>query len=239
MKNLFLFLAITALLLSLNSCNDDDLSCIRVSSEVITDTRELNNFNSVVMNTVGNLKITQGPEFEVRLTGPDNVVPLILMNAQNNVLNISSENCFNGSYELLVEVTAPAFEFLIMAGIGNIETTNAIAGEEITMQLTGIGDFNVSFDMEKIHTLISGQGNINYSGTTDFHEIICNGQMTLKAYDLITNQTSIRLIGTGDSEVTANENLDVVIEGTGNVYYKGNPEVITLITGTGEVIDAN
>lgn len=239
MKNLFLILSFAAITFSLQSCNDDELSCIRAGSNNITEPRDLENFHSIVINTVGNLKITQGPEFDVKLTGPDNVVPLILTDVQNNVLNISSQNCFNGSYELVIEITAPDIRLISMAGVGNIETTNTIASEEVTIQLTGIGDVNATLNVEKVHTLISGQGTITYTGLADFHELICSGQFSLKSYDLITNHTSIRIIGSGDSEITANENLDVVIEGSGNVYYKGSPQINSNITGSGAVINAN
>ena len=43
----------------------------------------------------------------------------------------------------------------------------------------------------------------------------------------------------GDAEVRVANRLDVRISGSGDVFYKGQPEINDIITGSGDVIDAN
>jgi hypothetical protein len=35
------------------------------------------------------------------------------------------------------------------------------------------------------------------------------------------------------------DQLDAVISGSGNIYYRGHPNISKTITGTGHVVDAN
>ncbi len=52
---------------------------------------------------------------------------------------------------------------------------------------------------------------------------------------LSADECNIDIIGAGICEITVNNALDVKIEGTGSVYYKGSPQVNTDIEGTGKV----
>ncbi len=45
--------------------------------------------------------------------------------------------------------------------------------------------------------------------------------------------------GSGGISVTVNTNLDAIIRGRGDVFYKGNPMINENISGSGNVIDAN
>ncbi len=42
--------------------------------------------------------------------------------------------------------------------------------------------------------------------------------------------------GSGNTEITANNQLKVTIAGSGNVYYRGTPVITTTIAGSGAVI---
>jgi hypothetical protein len=39
--------------------------------------------------------------------------------------------------------------------------------------------------------------------------------------------------------VTVDNDLDITISGSGDVFYKGHPDINSSITGSGKVIDAN
>lgn len=238
MKHLvFLLLAWSTLLYS--SCDTDGIDCIRVSSNTISESRDHKDFTGVVTTVVGNLELTQGPEYNVEILGPENVVERTKTAVQSNLLVVSTDDCFNGQYELLIKVTAPEFSTINFSGIGTLSTPNTLTGKIVEVDLLGIGDIDADIEADTLYTNVSGDVNINYSGAALRHEFQSTGQFALKAFPLITDHTSLRIIGIGDSEVTANETLKIVIEGTGNVGYKGAPQIEQSITGSGAVIDMN
>lgn len=239
MKNIFFLAGVILGGVLFSSCDSDQITCVRASSNIITEDRENKDFKGVVFNQVGDLKLTQGPDFSVKITGPDNVVALTFTVIENGLLVISSRDCFNGSYELLVEITAPEFEEIGMVGVGDVESVGMITGDIMEVNLQGIGDFDLEIEADSLYTTFSGTGSMTCSGDVLKHQFIGSGQFTLNGYGLVTNHTDINVSGTGDSYVRANNTLNASIVGTGDVYYKGTPAITTQITGVGDVIDAN
>ena len=91
--------------------------------------------------------------------------------------------------------------------------------------------------------------NIVNSGTGD---VIIPDQMQLEnfsvrlvgtgnffGFPLAADQCMVDISGAGDCEITVNNRLDVIIDGTGSVYYKGSAIVNTDIKGTGKVNSVN
>ncbi len=234
----FLFI-ILGVLTFLQACGPEPIPCVRVSSSTITETRDVKDFKGIVMYVEANLIIDQGPEFEIKLTGPDNVVELINTSVTNEYLVISTSDCFNGDYELKIEITAPAYELVNLNERALLETNGIIEGTSIQLELLGSVDMSGTFEMDSIFTSYVGNGNLNFSGSAIFHSMTLEGEFEVSGFELITDFTAVDLIGIGNCEVYANEKLDVSITGIGDVYYKGTPEISSSITGTGQIISAN
>jgi len=238
MKKLGFLLGISFLTLFI-SCTTNDIECLRVSDKVVSETRDLKNFNGVAFNNIGNVFITQGPEYAFNITGPENVVELTTTSIENNLLVIGSDACFNGTYDLKIEITAPEYTRISLVGVGDIKSVGPIEATNIAMEMVGIGKIDVNISADTLTTTIAGTGDVVYSGSVIKHDISCAGTYELNAYSLETENTSIQLSGIGDGYVKANQLLDVTITGTGNVYYKGSPDITSTIVGTGSVIDSN
>jgi len=239
MKNIAIYLIIPCVISLFASCDTNQIECIRASDNIITETRDLKDFTGVVFNNWGEVYLTQGPEYSFTIQGPENVVELSTTVIQNEILIIGTEACFNGSYDLRIEITAPDFNLINLVGGGKIASEGNLTGDNISVEVLGIGEIKMDFIADTLYTTISGQAELNYEGSVVKHKLINSGQFTLNAYLLETDHTNINNNGTGSSYITANESLTVNIEGSGNVYYKGNPDVQSNILGTGEIIDSN
>ncbi|MCK5700280.1 MAG: DUF2807 domain-containing protein [Cyclobacteriaceae bacterium] len=239
MKNIAIYFVLgLGVIFFVSSCSDSP-TCIRASSNIISETRNLKDFKGVVFSNVGDLILTQGPEYSFKIEGPDNVVELTKTKVENELLIIGSEDCFNGAYEVKIEITAPEYEQITFSGVGSITTVGQIDSGIIEVELIGIGDIEAAILADTLYTTIAGTGNVSYSGNVIRHQLSCSGDFGLNSYSLVTDHTSINLTGIGDSYVTANKTLNVVIEGVGDVYYKGNPLVTSEISGSGTIIDSN
>ncbi len=227
------------LLLMLGSCGPEELVCERASYDTVTESRDLEGFNSIAFNTVGDLYIYEGSEFEIEIEGPDNVVTKTTTFLEGNRLVVGSETCFNGSYSLKVTVTAPSWEKINFSGTGDLYIKDGIEGDVIRVELFGIGKADMNVNAKTLYTTMSGQGNIAIAGKVEQHEFVSSGEFQLNSYDLLTVRTLIKLSGLGDCHVSASDKLNVSITGNGNVFYKGNPVISTDITGVGNVIDDN
>lgn len=238
MKKAAFYLAIIALGL-IGACDTGQIECIRASTNIVSENRDPKDFNGVVLNSLGDIYLTQGSEYSFTIEGPENVVELIRSEVENELLVIGTTACFNGVYELSIEITAPEFKYINLDGVGNITVIDQIEGDILTMEIFGIGEIEARVNVDSLYTTIAGTGTVNYTGEALKHEFSSSGLFELNSYGLQTEHTDINLAGEGDCYVTALDKLDVVITGLGNVYYRGQPTVESDIQGTGAVIDSN
>lgn len=222
-----------------NSCDTSQLECIRVSSNITTETRELSGFDGIVFNHAGDLILTQGAEYSFSIKGPDNVLELTNTYVENGLLVIGTNDCFNGGYNLEIMITSPKFNSIKLAGQGTIVTNGQISSRVLDIEMLGIGDIDANILSDTLYTTISGKGDIKYSGLATRHFVMNSGEFTMNSFLMATDYTEINLSGIGDCEVTANKSLKVDISGEGNVLYKGTPSIESDISGKGEIINNN
>lgn len=87
---------------------------------------------------------------------------------------------------------------------------------------SGTGDFVITDSMNQQSMKIYLEGAGNFSG-----------------FMMTAENCQVDISGTGNCEITVTKELDVTIDGTGSVYYKGNPSIQEDIAGTGRVINSN
>ncbi|NOR13025.1 MAG: DUF2807 domain-containing protein, partial [Candidatus Aminicenantes bacterium] len=71
----------------------------------------------------------------------------------------------------------------------------------------------------------------------EYHNVTIAGSGSVEALDLLVSCYDIQIPGSGECRIHVEDVLNVVIAGSGNVYYKGFPSVVnTTIIGSGDVI---
>ncbi len=239
MKKFATFTLFVSILALIAGCESSDIECIRASTTIISETRDVKDFTGVVCNVMADVSLMQDAEFYFKVTGPDNVIELTTTTVQNNLLIIGTNECFNGNANLSIEISAPDINFINLSGLGTIETVGNINTDIVQVELYGIGEIDADFQADSLYTTISGTGVVNYGGEVYRHIVSSSGIFTLNSYPMITNHTFLSITGVGDSYVNAQESLTVIISGEGNVYYKGDPVIQSQIEGSGEIIDSN
>jgi len=237
MKNFAFYLLIISLAF-IFSC-DSDIKCIRASSNIVSETWDLKDFNGIIFNNWGDVYLTQGPEYSFKIEGPDNVLDFTTTEIESGILIIGSETCFNGDSDLKIEITAPEIYGINLVGGGKIISIGNLITDKMYIEAYGLGEIDVDIVADTLITSISGQVGLKYEGNVIRHELTSTGLFSLDGYALDTDHTYINISGEGDCYVTAFETLDVVISGNGNIYYQGEPDVQSDISGIGNVIDSN
>ncbi|MDZ7606919.1 MAG: head GIN domain-containing protein [Cyclobacteriaceae bacterium] len=223
------FSAILATMATFFSCSDD-IECDRVDSSTKSEVRDIVGFNAVVFNTIGDVYITQGADYYFKIQGPENVVAATTAIIDDGLLVIGTTKCYNGNANIRVDITVPELNRIGMSGTGKIFVEDTLSADKLVMELYGLGEIHAALDVDSLFTDLVGSGIVAYKGLCNSHVMGCSGDIVLNAYDLKTATTNILLSGIGDSYVTVDNKLVVVITGQGNVYYKGQPVVESTIT---------
>ena len=81
-----------------------------------------------------------------------------------------------------------------------------------------------------------GSGDVKVNGQVNQASIIINGASDVKAANLKSQIGEVKVIGSGDVEIFATQQLKVEITGSGDVTYYGKPSSIDKrIIGSGDI----
>lgn len=216
MKRISFFLTMTAIL-AISSCTKER---IHGRGPVATETRNVAGFTAVSVSGSTNVYITQGAIFKVEVKGYSNLLSYFETKVVNNTLELGfKQDVSIGNDNTAVYISMPALYGLGISGSGNISTSGDFIG-------------NTNFNAR-----IEGSGDIHFSrgSTQNFYSTIA-GSGSIYTIGLTADKADIITTGSGNTEITAFQQLKVKIEGSGNVYYRGTPVISTQITGSGAVL---
>lgn len=236
-------------------------SCVEMvegEGEVITRDYKLKSFHSVQLDLPGKLVVSQG-EQSVSVTTNENIFEWLDIYVSEGMLRIGlRENVDVWRFdELLFNVSIPQPECIKLDGSGDV-LVNAIDSEKdkVRIRIIGSGDIIIeSLDVKHAEflvegsglircnvlnandasTVVDGSGDVTLSGNTDSHSISITGSGNINAYTLFSQEAFVEIEGAGDCHLFVRQLLDVEINGSGSVFYKGNPETSISIDGTGTV----
>lgn len=225
---------LTAILSAIIFC-----SChtITGSGNVITESRHVNQFNGVRTSGSIDIEVTNGGSPSVRVEADDNIMQYVITSVDNGLLDVHFKN--NISYRNInvkVYVSAPSLSRLFVSGSGTIVSKNTVTNDDhIECKVSGSGDINASMDAPSIGADIGGSGTITLQGRTKNFDCSIGGSGDIKCRDLLSENTTASITGSGTAHVYASVHLIGKIIGSGDILYRGSPTVEIHRTGAGSV----
>ncbi|AKB49508.1 hypothetical protein MSBRW_0255 [Methanosarcina barkeri str. Wiesmoor] len=222
-----------AVVMAESGCTDYD--CERGSGNVETITRSIEPFHSLDSRISGNVFIEQGNS-SLRIEAEDNILPLLETSVENGVLVINEKKCIRPQKTIKIYAGMEEVRSLSLSGSGDIIGTTPIDSENLDLAITGSGNIKLETNASSLKSLISGSGGVLLKGNASSHEINIEGSGSVDAPELRTEVTRVSIRGAGNANVYADRKLDTNISGSGNVFYRGNPEEFnTQVSGSGKV----
>ena len=240
----FNILTLSVFLLLTPSCKKENMGdCFKGTGKIIVESREITeNYYKIELEDNVGLIITQGPVNSIQVEAGENIISLIETELINNVLTIRNKNRCNWvrSYNkpVLVHVTIPHLVSLQYKSAGNITSTSTLNIDSLNIEVWG-GSGKVSLDVNcrvAVYAIHTGTGDLEIKGKTSLSYVWNSGNGFFYGSDLETNQTYIVHKGTGNCYVYSKNHLDAKVFHVGDVYYKGDPQIVTDIRGSGRLI---
>jgi hypothetical protein len=121
-------------------------------------------------------------------------------------------------------------------GSGNIFMQEALV-KIIAVGIDGSGTLNVKYvAVDTLNVTINGSGDSTLAGEVNHQTIAIHGSGNYQARNLQSQETDVKIIGSGNSNVWATDELSITIAGSGDITYRGQPAVTETITGSGDLI---
>lgn len=255
-KHLFFTLLTVVLLLS--SCI---MAPVQGSGNVVSETREVRNFEEVEVCCGMRLVLTQGDETQLTLEADDNILPQIETVVRGGALtvrfrtNVTFFN-FRLSQPATVYLQMPMVHGITISGGGSLETER-IETDRVTLEFSGgsrgmIGDLQgenvdlvasggsqveiATVAVDTVDAEVSGGGRTTINGGTVTNQrVVASGGSRYLAAAVEGENANLEVSGGGEASVWVTESLDVEASGGSTVEYRGNPSIDQQLSGGSEL----
>ncbi len=231
-----LYLCLLVLLLS--SCDMVFRKKIRGNGTITTRAITAGSFSEVEARGSMDVRLRKGPATEVKVETDENLFEHLDIHVDGETLVVTTKRNANiePSKSMIVYVTSPDFERVAASGSGDLMSENLLTFDHpLTLQTSGSGNIQAEVDVPELTTKTSGSGNISLRGTAEDFEASVSGSGEMHASELRTQNSKLRISGSGDADVFAEKALEVRVSGSGTVRYKGEPKTDIKTSGSGSV----
>lgn len=235
MKHSFLFGLI--LLAAFTSCRFVEGQRVKGNGNMRSEQRSVTGFSGVETHGSIDIEVSQG-DYKVIVESDENIIPEIVTEVENGRLIVHFKDGFTSfSYSSAkVYVTAPSVNALGVHGSGNIESKGTLSNnDKMEIVVSGSGDIHADIHSPSVTSETNGSGNITLTGETKDFSSSISGSGDVHAFDLKSEVVKTLTHGSGNMEVNASVKLDVGIFGSGDVDYKGSPQISSETHGSGSI----
>jgi len=190
-------------------------------------TRDAKGFHAIEVTSAINLYLSQSNEEAVAVSAVDEKYrDKIRTEVRNGVLKIwlDKDNWFwgNGDKKLKAYVSFKSIDKLSASGASDVYVDGAISGESLEIRLSGASDFKGAVKLKNLSLDQSGASDATIRGTTETASIEASGASNAKAYDLVTDNCTIKASGASDIRISANKEINAKATGASSIHYKGD-----------------
>ena len=219
---------VTSLLIALliSSVSIQAQKLIKGNGNMITKSRSVGDFDNIALSGHFNVTLKKGNEGDIVIKAEENLMDYIVTGVEDGKLKIKMKKKFRfrstKSIHLIIEFSD--INGIAVSGSGDVQSEDIIKANEFGIALSGSGGLKLNLSAQHIKTAISGSGNISLVGDTDSFTSSVSGSGNVNCYELKAQSVNAKVSGSGNIKVYASNSIEAHSSGSGNIYYKGNPQ---------------
>lgn len=208
---------------------------IKGNGKVISDERNVSNFEKIQVGGAFNVFLTQGDKEYLRIEAEENLMSYIKSEVIGGKLKIYSDKNLNPTKEMKIYLTFKNLEDIDISGACELKGENRFTLDELEMEVSGAAEIFLELELNELDANFSGASEVELKGKAGEVEIDISGAGELEAGDFETESMEISISGAADAKIFVTKSLNVFVSGAASVKYKGNPSVSTNVSGAGSV----
>ncbi len=204
-------------------------------------TRDVSGFSGVASSGAFDVYVTIGGKEGVRLEGDNDLVDKIETVVEDNVLHIRTKREYQNDGlnfdRVKVHVTARELNSLRLSGSGRMRVNSPLKADAFSAAVSGSGRIEADqITSNQFNAAISGSGSFEASGRAQETEITVSGSGGFNGKNFTAGDAKVRVSGSGDVYLRAENTLDGALSGSGKIHYSGNAKVTERKSGSGRII---
>ena len=207
---------IIAILFTLTSCQK-----LEETGQFAKQEPAVSEFSKIDIDAKAKINIYKGIP-AITFAGDEGVLNAMETTVENGKLTVQFDKMYEyiDVDDITIDVFVEELNLLKIKGENTITFIDDRTLNDLEVQLDGV------------NTLIA-------NGTANRVRYELKGENDIQAFDLMSKETNVRIIGTSQAAVNCEDHLTVRIVGEGEVLYKGQPNIEKEIFGEGRITDAN
>ncbi|MET2985104.1 head GIN domain-containing protein [Aureibaculum conchae] len=210
---------------------------VKGNGNVTTTTRTVSDYDKIGVSGSFDVKLVAGTEGKLSIEAEDNLMEYIITEVKGEHLKIKWKKGINVRTTKKTVITVPFkdIEEIALSGSGDITSNEVIEASDFKIAVSGAGDIELKLKVNSLKTALSGSSDIDLSGTATNFDCAISGSGDVDANNLVTDNATVRIAGSGDVSVHAKKQLDAKVSGSGDVTYKGSPKTNSKVSGSGSI----
>lgn len=208
------------------------------NSIISVENRKISNFHGISSAGSYDVYVKMGSTESLRIDGDKDVIENIETVVENGILKIRNsgpgKNWWNNG-NIKIYITAKSLNYLTVSGSGNMKVDETLKSNKINVKISGSGNMNLNVAATTLNISISGSGNMKVSGHATKTNIDISGSGELEGNKLKTSICNVKVSGSGNASIYANEELNASISGSGDISYWGKAKVNQVKSGSGSI----
>ena len=214
------------------------LNVIRGSGKVVSENRDVKDFQLISLGGSGDLIITQGDSEALKIEAEDNLLPLIESEVRGGTLYLGfkpNTGSVSPTQPIKYYLNVKNINGIDLSGSGSVQADTLKAGS-ISFTCSGSGNIAVkTLTADALNYNLSGSGSTSLGGIVGQQSVQISGSGSYLAADLDSQQATVILTGSGNMTIWATDSLNITISGSGSVNYYGKPILNQNISGSGKI----
>lgn len=176
----------------------------------------------VVLAGASKVIITEGDTLSIKVEGDEDAVAALRFVRDEDMLGIAQEDAdWIKMDDVIVRITMPAPNELVVAGSGSIES--ATLSQDAEVIIGGSGSMNIAeIESESLEVVIGGSGSVKGAGTVQTLDVSIGGSGSARLDKLKADKADINIGGSGSVKLQSDGEVGATIAGSGSVNVKGD-----------------
>lgn len=218
------------LIFTLYSC--ESLNPFEKEGEYIEKRVELDGVYSIQNNNIFKIILVEDENEYLLLKGGENNISKVKIKLNDNKVSIdhSHGNNYSRYKPIVAEFHLKEFKEIITKTPSHYYSQGTISGDLLKIEIPSeseLVEMKLDLDYKQLifHSYGNSAGGYEFSGSCPQVIYTLNGIININASQLQTETTQVTQNGIGEAHVWAINTLDITIYASGNIYYKGSPEI--------------
>lgn len=206
---------------------------VKGNGNVTKETREVGEFDQIMVSRAMNVYITQGTPASVVVIADNNLHEIIQTEVRGGVLKVYADENIRWAKEKKVMVTVSKLSAVGTSSGSNAWSQGQIMSENLELKSSSGANLTMEVNAKYLKADCSSGANIKLSGLAKEAELEGSSGANLKGEELKVDYCQMRASSGGNVSSTVNEKLEAHASSGGNVFYYGEPTSTDINSSSG------